>query len=230
MIYRKSDPYPSKYHGRKIQPIFFVYHTTEGGSKQWLDSAFSGTDPNYHYSVHWVAYQDGEVVEYLPWKDKEAVAGWHAGTSEYGGFTSLNYHSIGVEIQHRSGEPYPRVQVEAIKDLSRMVREEWPVIKPVTHAQIAMPRGRKSDPTFPWKDIEPEVLAVWQEDDTMTEDDRNLLKLGRVSDVARSYDMEIIKSMIMGDLEGADELEEAKALELAKVRAALGLGPEESPK
>lgn len=204
MNYRKSKPYPSKYHGRAIEPRFFVLHTTEGGSKAWLDSAFSGTDPNYHRSVHWVAYEDGEVVEYLPWK-RDAVAGWHAGTSEWKGTTSLNYHSIGVEIQHRAGDTYPRAQVEALKDLLWMVKAEWPNLEIVKHSDIAMPRGRKSDPTRPWKDIEAEVLSAWEDEEMSKETEERLIASAQAS----SYREAITNALLVDDLEAVVRLNAA---------------------
>ena len=44
----------------------------------------------------------------------------------------------------------------------------------------------------------------------MTDEERGLLKQGRVSDVAQSYEFEIIKALIAGDAAKADRLEREK--------------------
>lgn len=203
MNYRKSDPYPTKYHGKAITPELLVMHSTEGGSKTWLDSAFSGADPNYHYSVHWCIYTDGEVVEYLPWKRGEAVAGWHAGVSEWRGRSSVNYWSIGYELQHKAGEPFPEAQIQAELDLHRMIRAEYPDIECVTHEQVAMPRGRKSDPTRPWKEqVWPRVKAAWEDDEMSKETEERLIASAQAS----SYREAIVIAQNNGDYERVERL------------------------
>ena len=236
MNYRKSDPYPTKHHGRVITPELLVMHTTEGGSKAWLDKAFSGRDPNYHYSVHFCVYKDGEVVQYAPWRPGKAVACWHAGESEWHSKPSCNYWSLGFEIQHAEGETYPEAQIQAVIDLMAMIKAEYPAIEPVTHEQVAP--WRKKDPTHPWKtNVWPRVKAAWEADE-MTAEERKLLedavyygKLARVSDVARSHDMEIIKAMVACEPDcDIEELEEIKDEDVRKVRVALGLIEEDDEK
>lgn len=162
--YRQSNPYPTQYHGELIWPRLLVMHTTEGGGKEWLDRAFRGQEPGYHLSVHWCIYKDGEIVEYAPWRPGHAFRCYHAGESLWNGEKSCNGFSLGYEIEHKAGEPYPEVQVQAIIALNAMVKKAYPDIELVTHAQIAYPRGRKSDPTAPWEtDVWPRVKAAWEE-------------------------------------------------------------------
>jgi len=73
-------------------------------------------------------------------------------------------------------------------------------------------------------------LTLRDEEDDMTDEDRKLLgeinrllKLGRVSDVARSYDMEIIKALARGDEDTAAKLELEKDAAVETERKALGL-------
>ena len=233
--YRESKPYPTKNHGRlHTRPGILVAHTTEGGSKAWLDSAFSGRDPSYTKSVHWCVYEDGSIIEYAPWKPGEAVACWHAGVSQWRGMNSCNYWSLGFEIQHVAGRPYPEAQIRAVIELVRVVREAYPIIELVTHAQIARPIGRKTDPTKPWKtDVYPRIqkaLSTKEETD-MTDEERKALneavlygKQNRLSNLARSHDVEIIKAMIQGlPEERIQQMEVAKQEDVDKERRALGL-------
>jgi hypothetical protein len=162
--YGKAVTYPTKNHGKLITPEILVAHTTEGGSKEWLDGLFRGAygrGDGVNVSVHWAVYKDGSIVEYAPWRPGEAVACWHAGQSLWNNRKSCNYFSLGYEIQHKWGEPYPDVQVQSIIFLNRMVKSMYPNIEYVTHAQIAYPRGRKTDPTEPWAQIAPRIMAAW---------------------------------------------------------------------
>ena len=111
------------------------------------------------------------------------------------------------------------------------------------HAHIAVGNGTDGNPTpqyddtTSWRVAEllrppaPPAPEPEPEEDEMTDKDRALLeeavrygKLARVSDVARSHDMEIIKAMIGGEKpETIDALEAAKAKDVRETKAALGL-------
>lgn len=62
-----------------------------------------------------------------------------------------------------------------------------------------------------------------REDDLMDAELVKIIKQGRVSDVARSYDVEIIRAEIKGDAERVAKLEADKLQDLEDVRKALGL-------
>jgi N-acetyl-anhydromuramyl-L-alanine amidase AmpD len=196
--YRRSNPYPTKNHGGVIVPEILVMHTTEGGGKAWLDGAFAGRDSGYKLSVHWCIYKDGEIVEYAPWQPGKAVQCFHAGESKWNGRSSCNKFSLGYEIQHAYGEPYPEAQVRAILHLNALVKKAYPNIKLITHAEIARPLGRKSDPTRPWTtDVWPRVKEAWEDTMPVTnidprtakEAEADLAKIGLIdSPGKRNYD------------------------------------------
>ena len=223
MNYRVGIRTPN--HGRVITPELMVWHTTEGGGKSYLDGLFSGRygrGDGVNVSVHWCVYEDGEIVEYASWWPGRAVACWHAGNSQWKDKPSCNYWSLGCEIQHRSGQQYPEAQIRAVLELAQMVTEQYPQIEHLTHEQVAWPRGRKTDPSKPWKtDVWPRLVAALEDD--MTDEQFHLLKLARLSDVARSYDVEIIKEMVAGNLAGADELEAVKVTAVQEEKNRLGL-------
>jgi hypothetical protein len=62
-----------------------------------------------------------------------------------------------------------------------------------------------------------------REDDEMDAELVKIIKQGRLSDVARSYDVEIIRAEIKGDSERVGKLEADKLQDLEDVRKALGL-------
>ncbi len=139
MQYYKANSYPTKYHGSLIKPEIFVWHSTAGGDPKWLDQLFSGliTNGGSKITVHFAIYKNGDLVEYAPWKNGEAVACWHAGTSVWEGRTSCNMFSIGCEIQHARGEDFTPEQIEAIEFLAAMVQKEYPQLQHTTHKFIS---------------------------------------------------------------------------------------------
>lgn len=117
-----------------------VINTMEGTQRAFLD------DKVRRVSAHYVVDRDGSIVQMVD----ERVAAWHAGVSELGARTGVNDFSVGVELVNlNDGEdPYPDRQYLAlariIQDLR--TRHDVPDSHIVSHAQIARPLGRKSDP------------------------------------------------------------------------------------
>lgn len=97
-VYRNGKQIPyvphEKREGRStIDPKFFVYHYTAGrfgieGCVNFLKNSNTKAD------VHLVLARDGELVQMAPLNEKC----WHAGKSEYNGYTGLNSHSCGIEV------------------------------------------------------------------------------------------------------------------------------------
>lgn len=74
---------------------------------------------------------------------------WHAGKSEMGGVSDVNDFSIGVCLSNRNdGETYPASQLfEAARTCALLCRfYNIPSSRITTHALIARPVGRKTDP------------------------------------------------------------------------------------
>ena len=79
------------------------------------------------------------------------------------------------------------------------------------HAHFAAGEGSDADPRSPYDDTTPwGIAAALGKEDDMTDEERGLLKQCRVSDVAQSYEFEIIKALIAGDAAKADRLEREK--------------------
>jgi N-acetyl-anhydromuramyl-L-alanine amidase AmpD len=116
-----------------------VEPTTEGTIKIFLDTA-------RQVSAHFVVGKDGRIVQMVP-LEKRA---WHAGVSVFDGVKRVNDYSIGIEIVNLNDgkDPYTDAQYRAVADIIRFVRMHYtvPDARIVSHAQIALPPGRKSDP------------------------------------------------------------------------------------
>jgi len=116
-----------------------VEPTTEGTVGLFLD-------PKTKVSAHFVVGKDGRVVQMVP-VEKRA---WHAGTSVFDGVNRVNDFSVGVEIVNLNDgkDPFTSAQYEAVAGLIRFIRSKYTVPDDniVSHAQVALPVGRKSDP------------------------------------------------------------------------------------
>ena len=96
-------------------------------------------------SYHVVVGRNGVVFQ-LVHPDRRA---WHAGASELDGVTDVNSIAVGVCLSNNNkGEPYPISQRSAAADVCALLASFYrlPVSRIVTHAAIAVPAGRKTDP------------------------------------------------------------------------------------
>ncbi len=121
-----------------------VLHATTFGSLEESVAFFLA--PTAVVSTHFVVGRDGTVVQMVP-VEKRA---WHAGLSRLHGVEHVNDFSVGIELVNRNDgvEPYPEVQVQAAAGIVRFLRSRYaiPDDRIVSHAEIATPPGRKTDP------------------------------------------------------------------------------------
>lgn len=103
-------------------------------------------NPAKRVSAHFVVGREGQVVQMVP-VEKRA---WHAGVSELEGAPHVNDYSVGIEIVNRNDgkDPFTDAQYEAVAGIVRFLRSRYalPDSRLVSHAAIALPAGRKSDP------------------------------------------------------------------------------------
>ena len=116
-----------------------VVPTTEDTVKIFLD-------PKREVSAHFVVGKDGQVIQMVP-VEKRA---WHAGESVLENKPRVNEYSVGIEMVNLNDgvDPYTDAQIYAVVGIVRFLRSRYdiPDSRIVSHAQIALPPGRKSDP------------------------------------------------------------------------------------
>ena len=120
-----------------------VLHATATATGQEAVNTF--LDPASQRSSHFIVDRNGSVIEMVP-PEKRA---WHAGKSALGGVPDLNNFSVGIEMVDRNdGQPYSDAQYDAVAGLIRRLRARYdlPNARIVSHAVVALPTGRKSDP------------------------------------------------------------------------------------
>lgn len=124
-----------------------VLHATVGSfdsARSWL------TSPSSKVSTHYLIRKDGYIAQLVD----ESRAAWHAGVSEYGALNSegVKLGSIGIELENANDghDPYPLAQLSACRALILDIFSRMPPPDITTHAIVARPVGRKTDPAgFP---------------------------------------------------------------------------------
>jgi N-acetylmuramoyl-L-alanine amidase len=139
----KFKPTSNLHEGKRKGVKFIVLHHTGGsypGDLNWLTTRGSKVSCDFYISKH------GAIYKLNPQLAQHAT--WHAGVSEYGGYSDLNKWSIGIELEHKPGEAWTSAQMNACRELCAWLLERYGLRTNavVGHKDIAMPRGRKTDP------------------------------------------------------------------------------------
>ncbi|KAG8153098.1 N-acetylmuramoyl-L-alanine amidase [Burkholderia catarinensis] len=151
---------------------FLVMHYTESDEAKSLRT-LTGDSVSVHYVVPpQPRTEHGMPVVYqlVP----EAERAWHAGVSEWQGTTELNAASIGIENvnrgpldpQHRTWQPYPPEQGDALTRLSKDIVARYGIAptRVVGHSDIAPQRKIDPGPLFPWHALAQAGVGAWPDD------------------------------------------------------------------
>jgi N-acetylmuramoyl-L-alanine amidase len=151
--------------GQDSRVQFLILHYTYGDFNSSLKTLTQGP-----VSSHYLVNDNPPTVYQLVDESKRA---FHAGVSHWGGRTSLNASSIGIEIVN-CGErykpdgqmvwcDYPEAQIDAVLALSKRIIKDHKIAPEhvLGHSDIAP--GRKIDPgpKFPWKRFADAGLILW---------------------------------------------------------------------
>lgn len=134
-----------------------VLHSTVGSARSalaWL------TNPAARVSAHYLIDKGGKIYRLVP----DDLCAWHAGRAEWKGETAVNEASIGIELENANNgrDPYPPEQLDALIELTREKVVQYRIAPEmvVRHVDVALPRGRKSDPAgFPWTEYKRRLFA-----------------------------------------------------------------------
>jgi len=109
---------------------------------------YFATIAHLQVSAHVLIRRDGEVVQFVPFRQRA----WHAGQSNYQGRSNCNDFSIGIELEGADEIPYEQVQYQQLAMIIRCLKRHYPAIgEHITgHSDIAP--ERKTDPgaSFDW--------------------------------------------------------------------------------
>lgn len=122
-----------------------VLHHTAGttglGDLAWM------CNPKSELSAHYLVDRDGTIYQLV----EDSRRAWHAGKSELEVRGDVNDFSIGIEIANLGDgkDPYTEEQYLALEQLVSWLCHEYKVStrRIVAHKDIALPKGRKTDPS-----------------------------------------------------------------------------------
>jgi AmpD protein len=120
-------------------------------------------------SYHAIVDRDGTVFSLVD----TAKRAWHAGVSSFNGRPNCNDYSIGLSFGNdNEGEPLTDMQYAVGAALCAGYMRRYPAItldRITTHALVALPPGRKTDPAPPF-DLPRFLEAVQAELDQQSKD------------------------------------------------------------
>lgn len=110
-------------------------------------------------SAHFLIKRDGEVVQFVSVFDRA----WHAGVSAFEERDNCNNYSVGIEMEGCDTIPFTDEQYKSLVELTHLLQRQFPKMtkdRIVSHAEIALPKGRKTDPgpLFDWNRYLKDVL------------------------------------------------------------------------
>ncbi|VDO86852.1 unnamed protein product [Heligmosomoides polygyrus] len=126
--------------------IVLIHHTATATADETIDALNKrGLSVQYIVALNGTVYQ--QVADYH--------VAWHAGTGAWRDITLVNSNSVGIEIVNTGDKPYPHLQIKAVNELVRMLKERWFVddFYIIGHSDITP--ARKDDPSgyFPWSSL-----------------------------------------------------------------------------
>lgn len=142
-----TTTYRSETYNTRTAPISaIIVHSTEGS---WDSDAKWLCNPASKVSTHYVISPDGSIYCLVD----EQHRAWHAGVCTIA--DDANSVSIGIELSHKRGQAYPLPQRAALDWLARDIRKRCPIPldRVVRHGTVALPKGRKRDPSD-WSELD----------------------------------------------------------------------------
>jgi N-acetyl-anhydromuramyl-L-alanine amidase AmpD len=144
----------------RYQPVdTVVLHATEVPTMKHVLAIFASTE--YKVSAHYTIDCDGSIIQHV----HEEHRAWHAGLSKMpDGREKVNDFSIGIELVNLNNgkDEYPMQQLDSLTKLLIEILKRRPEVQYiVSHALIAKPEGRKTDPAgFQFRDLQKKLSAL----------------------------------------------------------------------
>lgn len=138
-------PFPSPNFSKRTKPISAIVLHADASSDGKSTARYLST-PESKVSYHILVDRDGTVYNIVH-PDKKA---WHAGKSQLDNQTDCNQFTVGVCMSNKNDgeEEYSDAQVAATLEVCKLLCKHYKLSPQdiVSHAAIATPAGRKTDP------------------------------------------------------------------------------------
>ena len=146
---------------KKTNIEFLIFHYT--GMKYEKDAINKLTDIKSKVSCHYFIKKNGEILNLVP----DLYVSWHAGTSQWRNYTSLNKNSIGIEISNPGHnfnyKNFTKKQINSVYKLSKYLLKKYKIRKKyiLGHSDIAPERKKDPGEKFPWKYLSKKKIGYW---------------------------------------------------------------------
>ena len=163
--------YSPNFHKKKRKPKnikFIIFHYT--GMKKEIDAIKILTDQKSKVSSHYFIKKNGEILSLVP----DLYISWHAGTSSWKKYKSINKYSIGIEISNsghdHKNEKFTKSQINSTIKLSKFLIKKYKIKSNLILGHSDIAPNRKMDPgeKFPWKYLSVNKTSYWHSLETKT--------------------------------------------------------------
>ena len=150
------------YKKRNSQQIKFVIFHYTGMKKESL-AIKRLTDIQSGVSSHYLIKNNGQILLLVP----DLYVAWHAGSSSWKNFKSLNKNSIGIEISNPGNsykyKKFSTKQIQSILKLSKFLIKKYKISQKniLGHSDIAPLRKKDPGEKFPWKYLAKSGVGKW---------------------------------------------------------------------
>ena len=140
---------------------FIIFHYT--GMQKESEAIERLTNLQSEVSSHYLIKNNGEIITIVP----DLYVAWHAGSSSWKNFKSLNKNSIGVEISNPGHNfnyrKFSKKQIKSILRLSKFLIKKYKIDKKniLGHSDIAPSRKKDPGEKFPWQYLAKHQIGFW---------------------------------------------------------------------
>ena len=159
LINYSSNFYPVKRNKKKIK--FLIFHYT--GMKKESAAIKKLTKIQSEVSSHYLIKNNGEIVTLVP----DLYIAWHAGVSSWKNYSTLNKHSIGIEICNPGHQfnykRFSKKQINSLLKLSKYLIKKYKIDPKniLGHSDIAPSRKKDPGEKFPWQYLAKNKISIW---------------------------------------------------------------------
>ena len=145
----------------KKQIKFIIFHYT--GMRSESKAIDRLTNIQSKVSSHYLVKKNGKIVTMVP----DLYTAWHAGTSSWQKYNSLNKQSIGIEISNPGHQfiykNFSKKQIESILKLSKFLIKKYKINPKniLGHSDIAPERKKDPGEKFPWNYLAKKKIGQW---------------------------------------------------------------------
>lgn len=127
---------------RGKHPSSIIIHSTNGNRGSSFDGECQFLYNSNAVSADYLTGKQGQIVQFLP----SEYRSWHAGVTIEGYYNS---DSLGIETHFTPGEAWSDKGTDALTWLVKKLMGDFsiPIVRVDTHRRVALPKGRKSDPS-----------------------------------------------------------------------------------